>query len=287
VPAGSLVLESLRTTDVLGRLEVVSRRSVAVRSTSAEPRTWTIVGFELGTAEPDAVAADLQASLRPGPWYVDFQHSGRVYVVFASNRFDYEFGDETTHNLAVVHAKSIGIPDQQIDWSWRPPDLDRIARHDVVFDIADPQSDATIAAMTAYFDELDQRFPTGFDLGDTLVADAPKFRRPRGVFLTGAIHSEVVACGGVTKLDDGVGEIKRMWVAPDLRGLGLGRRMLSELEDQCRTLGHHTVRTDTNSVLTEAITMYERAGYHSIERYNDNPFAKHWFEKSLVDRQRV
>jgi GNAT superfamily N-acetyltransferase len=72
-----------------------------------------------------------------------------------------------------------------------------------------------------------------------------------------------------------------MWVAPTARGQGLGRLLLADLEARSRGLGHHIVRLDTNGVLSEAIAMYERAGYHPIERYNDNPFAEHWFEKHL------
>ena len=41
------------------------------------------------------------------------------------------------------------------------------------------------------------------------------------------------------------------------------------------------VRLDTHSSLAEAIAMYERAGYHAIERYNDNPWARRWFAKDL------
>lgn len=160
---------------------------------------------------------------------------------------------------------------------------DRLLRAATVrFDTVDPQSPEAIASMTAYFDELDRLFPEGFDPGDTLVADAPELRSPEGLFLLATSDGTTVACGGLRQLDPGIGEIKRMWVSDDWRGLGLGRRMLTELEDRSRAAGHHTVRLDTNSVLTEAITMYETAGYHSIERYNDNPFAKHWFEKSLI-----
>jgi ribosomal protein S18 acetylase RimI-like enzyme len=58
--------------------------------------------------------------------------------------------------------------------------------------------------------------------------------------------------------------------------------MLRRLEDDARQCGYDVVRLDTNSVLTEAIAMYERSGYRSIERYNDNPYARRWFEKDLT-----
>ncbi len=155
------------------------------------------------------------------------------------------------------------------------------------FVVVDPASEAAIAAMTAYFDELDARFPTGFDPGDTLVADADTMRPPAGVFVLaidaplGSTGGSTGGCGAVLTIGDGIGEIKRMWVAPAARGQGLGRRLLADLEARSRALGHHTVRLDTNSVLAEAIATYESAGYRPIARYNDNPFAERWFEKPL------
>ena len=90
-----------------------------------------------------------------------------------------------------------------------------------------------------------------------------------------------VACGGVQSLEPTLGEIKRMWVLGSWRGAGLGSRLLGHLEARARGLGHVTVRLDTNQALTEAIAMYYRAGYRAIDRYNDNPYATHFFEKSL------
>ena len=91
-----------------------------------------------------------------------------------------------------------------------------------------------------------------------------------------------MAYGGVRDLGGRTGEIKRMWVHGDWRGAGLGSRMLRELEDLARRLGHDRVVLDTNSALGEAIAMYDRAGYRRIVRYNDNPYAEAWFEKDLT-----
>ncbi len=90
-----------------------------------------------------------------------------------------------------------------------------------------------------------------------------------------------MACGGVQTIGDGIGEIKRMWVSPDVRGRRIGPRLLAELEDHARRLGHRIVRLDTNSTLAEAVAMYRRAGYVEIDRYNDNPYPDHFFEKEL------
>ncbi len=162
---------------------------------------------------------------------------------------------------------------------------DRLVRAaTVTFDVVDPRSDDALDAMTTYFGELDTRFSHGFDPADTLMADAPGMRAPAGAFVVARSDHCVVACGGVQRHDAVTGEIKRMWVHPDWRGAGLGRRMLQRLEQAVGDAGYSRVVLDTNDSLTEAITMYERAGYRSIERYNDNPYAKHWFERHLGDR---
>lgn len=149
------------------------------------------------------------------------------------------------------------------------------------FEVVDPQSAAARAAMAAYFAELDGRFPTGFDPGDARTGDDAALAPPGGAFVLARRGDRVVACGGVQTIGDGIGEIKRMWVADDARGQGLGRRLLAELEARSAALGHRVVRLDTNGALTEAIALYARSGYAEIERYNDNPYAQRFFEKPL------
>ena len=72
-----------------------------------------------------------------------------------------------------------------------------------------------------------------------------------------------------------------MWVAESVRGLGLGRRLLAEAERRAAAAGAPVVRLDTNRSLAEAIALYRSSGYREIERFNDNPYAHHWFEKRL------
>ena len=152
----------------------------------------------------------------------------------------------------------------------------------VTVEVVDPRAAAARSAMEQYFAELDRRFPSGFDAGQGgAAADATALRAPHGSFLVMRSGDATVGCGGVQCVDDATGEIKRMWIHPEWRGLGLGRRLLARLEDVARDLGRSRVVLDTNSTLNEAISMYERAGYEPIERYNDNPYAQRWFAKSL------
>lgn len=153
----------------------------------------------------------------------------------------------------------------------------------VKFQVVDPAGQAATAAMSAYFAELDGRFPGGFDAGDALGPGAAAMAAPSGAFLLALSgEGEVAACGGVQRHDPATGEIKRMWVVPEWRGAGLGRRMLAELERCAEGLGYSRVVLDTNSTLTEAIAMYTSAGYQPVARYNDNPYAQRWYAKSLA-----
>jgi DNA-binding MarR family transcriptional regulator len=144
---------------------------------------------------------------------------------------------------------------------------------------ADPAGAMAREAVGAYFAEIGRRF--GFDPAGEADKDASVLVPPAGTFVLAVSDGVAVACGGLLTLADGVGELKRMWVHDDWRGAGLGSRLLSHLEDQARALGHGIVRLDTNGALSEAISMYERAGYVRVGRYNDNPWATHFFEKKL------
>ncbi len=153
----------------------------------------------------------------------------------------------------------------------------------VTFELSDPASPVGRDVVGRYFAEIGRRF--GFDPAGETDKDARLLVPPAGVFVVAVSDGEPVACGGLHTIAPGTGELKRMWVHDDWRGAGLGTRLLRHLEDQARALGHATVRLDTNKALTEAIAMYERAGYRAIARYNDNPWATHFFEKPLDNPQ--
>ena len=72
-----------------------------------------------------------------------------------------------------------------------------------------------------------------------------------------------------------------MWVSPAVRGLGLGRRLLTELEARAQARHAPAVQLETNQVLSEAIALYRSAGYQEVPAFNDEPYAHHWFEKAL------
>lgn len=136
--------------------------------------------------------------------------------------------------------------------------------------------------LDAYFAELDQRFETGFDPELSIPAGVAELRPPTGLLLMATLRGEPVGCGGLKFHDAEPTEIKRMWIAPTARGLGVGRRLLAELEAHAARHGADTVRLETNRSLVEAISLYRSAGYVEVEPYNGEPYAHHWFEKRLA-----
>lgn len=151
----------------------------------------------------------------------------------------------------------------------------------VEISLEDPSSADAGWCLAHYFDELAERFEEPFDPGRTLPADAADLVPPSGAFLLARSGGQPAGCGALKTLRPGVGEIMRMWVDRSHRGLGIGARLLEALEGQAVALGHRRVRLYTNRSLDEAKAMYRANGYREIARYNDDPYANHWFEKSL------
>jgi DNA-binding MarR family transcriptional regulator/GNAT superfamily N-acetyltransferase len=145
----------------------------------------------------------------------------------------------------------------------------------------DPRSADAQRCLAAYFAEIDERFEHGWDPAAGIRLDPVDMGPPRGLLLLARLDGEAIGCGVLWHHGGGVADAKRMWVAPAARGIGLGRRLLAELERHAREAGVRTLRLDTNRALTEALALYRAAGFEEIERFNDEPHAHHWFAKSL------
>ena len=111
--------------------------------------------------------------------------------------------------------------------------------------------------------------------------DVEEFTEPNGRFLVARLRNDPIGCGALKLSTGEPAEIKRMWVSPSARGLGLGRRLLRELEDHARSAAATTVRLETNRALNEAISLYRSAGYEEAGAHGDDPHADQWFEKAL------
>lgn len=151
----------------------------------------------------------------------------------------------------------------------------------VVISSGDPSSPDARSCLRAYFAELARRFDSGFDAALSIPAADEEMTPPAGVFLVARLHGEPVGCGGIKFDGSGPAAIKRMWVSPAVRGLGLGGRILAGLEAQAAANGVRTLRLETNRSLVEAIALYRSAGYAEVSAFNEEPYAHHWFERTL------
>jgi DNA-binding MarR family transcriptional regulator/ribosomal protein S18 acetylase RimI-like enzyme len=146
----------------------------------------------------------------------------------------------------------------------------------------DPASPDARWCIGQYFAELDRRFDAGFDPARSIPADAAELVPPAGLLLVARLRGKAIGCGALKLHPGAPAELKRMWVDPSARGLGLGKRLLGELEARASAAGAKAVRLETNRALTEAIRLYRQSGFREVEHFNDEPYAHHWFEKRLA-----
>jgi DNA-binding MarR family transcriptional regulator/GNAT superfamily N-acetyltransferase len=147
--------------------------------------------------------------------------------------------------------------------------------------VRDPRDPAARHCLRAYVGELAGRFDGGFDPERSISAADHEMTAPAGLFLVATLHGEPVGCGALKLHPGAPAEVKRMWVAPSVRGFGLGRRLLAELEARAAAHGVSVLRLETNRTLSEAVALYRSAGYREVAPFNDEPYAHHWFEKAI------
>jgi DNA-binding MarR family transcriptional regulator len=145
----------------------------------------------------------------------------------------------------------------------------------------DPEHRDAVYCLAEYVAELNRRSSRGFDPSVGATALPHEVRPPAGQFFVAYLHGEAIGCGAVKHHSDAPAEIKRMWIAPRARGLGLGRRLLETLETCATAGGARVAHIETSAVLTEALALYRSAGWAEVPAFNDEPFADHWLEKSL------
>src|SRR5262249_9828880 len=147
--------------------------------------------------------------------------------------------------------------------------------------VVGPSEPAAEHRLREYFGEHGRRCDAGFDPALSISAEHDELRPPAGLFLVATLRREPVGCGALKFHDGEPAELKRMWVADSVRGLGIGRRLLGELERRAAAGGARIVRLETNNALTQAIALYRSSGYREVEAFNSEPYAHRWFEKRL------
>jgi ribosomal protein S18 acetylase RimI-like enzyme len=120
----------------------------------------------------------------------------------------------------------------------------------------------------------------GIDLGyqefDQELATLPgKYATPDGELLLARDRDGApLGCVGLRPIEpDGCCEMKRLYVAPEARGLGLGKALIAAIIREAERIGYREMRLDTLPTMAEAIFLYQRAGFRPIEAYYQTPIA--------------
>ena len=156
-----------------------------------------------------------------------------------------------------------------------------LGRDLIAIEEADPRGDDAKYCLGEYYAELGRRFEKGFDVSRSRDPDAADMVRPRGAFLLAMSDGLPIGCVGLKGSGGDVGEIKRLWICPTARGFGMAKRLMHAVETVARELSVKTLRLDTNSALPEALKLYRTSGWVEIDRFNDDPYPDHFFEKHL------
>jgi GNAT superfamily N-acetyltransferase len=144
-----------------------------------------------------------------------------------------------------------------------------------------------VALLRLYFTDVVGRYynrPASSAEVDAVMSEDPSggLVPPGGLFLLARVGDSPAGCVGLRLLAPDIAEIKRMFVRPEMRGLGGGSQLLGAVEHAARELGARSTRLDTRHDLIEARSLYGRHGYIEIAPYSDNPYADHWLEKRLI-----
>ena len=240
----------------------------------------TRLGLDSGYAEPALAFARGGGLIRVEP----SAHDRRIRVarLTAAGRREHGALDERSDELAQSLLEPLSTRQRErLVAAMREVERLLVASS-VRITAVDPEHPDAQHCLAEYVAELNHRSDRGFDPSVGATALPQEVRPPAGEFFVAYLHGEPIGCGAVKHHDDAPAEIKRMWIAPAARGLGLGRRLLERLEACARDRGARVAHIETSAVLVEALALYRSTGWVEVPRFNDEPFADHWLEKALA-----
>lgn len=158
-----------------------------------------------------------------------------------------------------------------------------------MFNLKQVESEEDIRETRLLFDEYVAGLGVSlcFQNYDKEVAELPgDYVPPDGRLLLASREGEIAGCIALRKLEDGICEMKRLYIRPQFRGAGLGRILVHKIIDAAREIGYERMRLDTlPGKMDRAIAMYRRLGFQDIDRYYDNPYDEALFmERDLTGR---
>jgi len=149
-------------------------------------------------------------------------------------------------------------------------------RHSSGFEIGEALDAAAVAACHDLFVEYQEQLGVSlcFQDFDRELATLPgAYARPRGRLLLARVAGMPAACAALRPLNDAEGEMKRLFVRPQFRGIGLGRTLAEVVIDEARAIGYRTLKLDTLPRMREAQALYGELGFRETAPYNANPVA--------------
>jgi GNAT superfamily N-acetyltransferase len=152
--------------------------------------------------------------------------------------------------------------------------------------VAAPGSAEARAVLTAYFHDIVSRYhrraAAPGEVSAAMAAEpSDDLCPPHGLFLLARRDDAVIGCAGLRLLPARTGEVTRLFVVPGARRHGVGKQLLSAVEDAARQRAVSRLRLDTRSELAEARRLYTTNGYQEVAPFNDGRFADHWYAKIL------
>jgi GNAT superfamily N-acetyltransferase len=154
------------------------------------------------------------------------------------------------------------------------------AASEVTLAIEPADCETSLALQSAFFADIASRYP-GWSPASSQAAEPSELAPPNGVWLVAYSDGRAVGCGGLQRLDDETGEMRRLFVDPMVRGRGIGHILLAELEQHARRLGYRRVRLTTGDQQPHALGMFQSADYREIPPFTNGIFTRHWMEKQL------
>ena len=145
-----------------------------------------------------------------------------------------------------------------------------------------PTSQDAEYCLSRYYEEISERFEGGFDPDLSVTPSLDEFAPPSGTFVIVRLKGKLVGCGGFKPMPPDAAYLKRMWIAREARGHGLGKHLLEALEHRARELGYRRMRLETHKSLGEAQQLYRAHGYGEVAPFGEATYAHHWFEKQLT-----
>jgi len=153
--------------------------------------------------------------------------------------------------------------------------------------LVDPRSTEARAIVTRFFDDIVSRYwgrPATTAEVEKAMRDEPSddLDGDGGFLLIVRDGAEAVGCGGMRVVERGVGEVTRVFTDDGVRGRGVGRAVIAEIESISARRGIRTLRLTVREDLTDAHRLYRRLGYEPVEPFSASPYADHQLAKTLA-----